>query len=105
MGGDRFYGGVEDNHFFRRDGRAGLVPSNDRRLEAGDVCVLGTETIHAVTNPARHLTGAVHVYGGDFLNQPRSQWGPGDLVERPFDMETVDQQFRDANEAAGLPAA
>jgi predicted metal-dependent enzyme (double-stranded beta helix superfamily) len=96
------YGGTEDNHFFRRDPEEGLVASNDRRLEAGDVCVLGTETIHAVANPADVLTGAVHVYGGDFVYQPRSQWGPGDLVERPFSMDTVEQQFRDANDAAGL---
>ena len=41
-------------------------------------------------------------YGGDFVNQPRSQWGPGDLVERPFDMDDVRRQFADANRAAGL---
>jgi predicted metal-dependent enzyme (double-stranded beta helix superfamily) len=98
------YGGTEDNQFFRRDHDDGdtLVTTTDRRLDAGDVCVLGTQTIHAVTNPTGRLTGAIHVYGGDFVNQPRSQWGPGDLVERPFSMDIVRQQFDDANAAAGL---
>jgi hypothetical protein len=42
------------------------------------------------------------VYGGDFVNQPRSQWGPGDLVERPYDLEAINRQFHEANLAAGL---
>ena len=59
------------------------------------MCVLGTQTIHAVANPTGRLAGAIHVYGGDFVNQPRSQWGPGDLVERPFSMDILYEQFRD----------
>jgi len=27
-----------------------------------------------VTNPIGKLTGAVHVYGGDFFAAPRSEW-------------------------------
>jgi predicted metal-dependent enzyme (double-stranded beta helix superfamily) len=100
------YQGTEDNQFFRRssDGAEGaaLVESNGRRLEAGDVLVLGESTIHAVANPGSMVTGALHVYGGDFVNQPRSQWGPGDGVERPFDLDAARQQFHDANVAAGL---
>jgi predicted metal-dependent enzyme (double-stranded beta helix superfamily) len=94
------YMGAEDNEFFRRDPERSLVPSNGRRLEVGDVAALGIETIHAVTNPLDRLTAAIHVYGGDFVNEPRSQWGPGDLVERPFDMNDVNRQFADANAAA-----
>lgn len=96
------YQGVEDNEFFRRGDSGGLVPSNGRRLQAGDVVVLGDATIHAVANPGSVLTGAVHVYGGDFVHQPRSQWGPGDAVERPFDLDAALQQFHAANVAAGL---
>jgi predicted metal-dependent enzyme (double-stranded beta helix superfamily) len=102
------YTGAEDNEFFRRDPQHSLVTSNGRRLEVGDVAALGTETIHAVTNPLDKLTAAIHVYGGDFVNEPRSQWGPGDLVERPFDMNDVTRQFAEANDAAvaaGLLAA
>ena len=95
------YTGVEDNQFFRRvDGC--IAETTGTRLETGDVTMLGTRTIHAVANPTARITGAVHVYGGDFVNQPRSQWGPGDLVERPFDMDDVRRQFDDANRAAGL---
>jgi predicted metal-dependent enzyme (double-stranded beta helix superfamily) len=99
------YGGTEENQFFRRNADAELVETTNRRLDTGDVCVLGTEAIHAVANPTGRLTGAVHVYGGDFVNQPRSQWGPGDRVERRFSMDTLHQQFRDANDAAGLTDA
>jgi predicted metal-dependent enzyme (double-stranded beta helix superfamily) len=98
------YGGVEDNQFFRRGEQGHLVETTGRRLDTGDVCALGTETIHSVTNPIDRLTGAVHVYGGDFVNQPRSQWGPGDRVEQPYDMVDVNRQFDDANRAAGLTA-
>jgi predicted metal-dependent enzyme (double-stranded beta helix superfamily) len=95
------YTGVEDNEFYRRD-HGGLAATTGKRLETGDVTVLGTRAIHAVANPTDRLTGAVHVYGGDFVNQPRSQWGPGSLVERPYDMADVTRQFDEANRAAGL---
>jgi predicted metal-dependent enzyme (double-stranded beta helix superfamily) len=98
------YAGQEDNTFFRRvnDERRTLAESGGKQLETGDVLMLGDDTVHAVANPKDHLTGAIHVYGGDFVNQPRSQWGPGDLVERPFSMDTLRRQFVEANEAAGL---
>lgn len=56
-------------------------------------------TIHAVTNPVDGLTGAIHVYGGDFVNQPRSQWGPGPAEERPYVFEEAQAEFAAANEA------
>lgn len=96
------YAGAEDNEFFRRGPNDELVESGGRRLNVGEVCFLGSSAIHAVENPTDRLTGAVHVYGGDFVNQPRSQWGPGDLVERPYDMADINRQFREANRAAGL---
>jgi predicted metal-dependent enzyme (double-stranded beta helix superfamily) len=63
------------------------------------VLVLGDDAIHGVANPRDQLTGAIHVYGGDFVNQPRSQWGPGRLEERPYDMDEVNRQFAEANRA------
>ena len=65
---------------------------------SGDVVLLGDDTIHAVTNPLGRLTAAIHVYGGDFVNEPRSQWGPGPVEERPYDMDVAQQQFAEANE-------
>jgi predicted metal-dependent enzyme (double-stranded beta helix superfamily) len=95
------YAGAEDNAFYRRGGaeEPGLTESGGKRLGVGDTVVLGDDTIHGVTNPYSSLTGAIHVYGGDFVNEPRSQWGPGDLVERPYDMDEARQQFVLANEA------
>ena len=96
------YAGAEANQFFTRGDDGNLVERPGRLLETGDVCVLGSDTIHAVSNPTDRLTGAIHVYGGDFVNEPRSQWGPGDLVERAYDMADVKRQFHEANLAAGL---
>jgi len=96
------YQGAEDNEFYRRGPDGALVESNGRRLEVGDVALLGESTIHAVSNPAPVVTGAIHVYGGDFVNEPRSQWGPGDLVERPYDLAAFRHEFHLANVAAGL---
>ncbi|MGZ4688988.1 MAG: hypothetical protein ACXVJW_13460 [Acidimicrobiia bacterium] len=95
------YAGQEDNSFFRRSrpGERTLVESGGKELTEGDVLMLGDDTIHAVANPLVRLTGAIHVYGGDFVNQPRSQWGPGPREERPYDMAVVDRQFAEANRA------
>ena len=94
------YTGQEDNAFFRREGRGNktLVESGGKQLREADVAVLGDDTIHGVTNPRDRLTGAIHVYGGDFVNQPRSQWGPGPREERPYDIEAARQQFAEANQ-------
>jgi predicted metal-dependent enzyme (double-stranded beta helix superfamily) len=92
------YAGQEDNAFYRRSGTT-LTESGGKQLTTGDVVVLGDDTVHGVTNPKDHLTGAIHVYGGDFVHQPRSQWGPGDLEERPYDIEEALRQFTDANTA------
>jgi predicted metal-dependent enzyme (double-stranded beta helix superfamily) len=95
------YAGQEDNAFYRRsrlDPRA-LDESGGKQLAVGDVLVLGDDAIHAVTNPRASLTGAIHVYGGDFVNEPRSQWGPGPVEERPYDIDEARRQFVDANSA------
>jgi predicted metal-dependent enzyme (double-stranded beta helix superfamily) len=95
------YAGQEDNSFYRRavDDRRHLVPSGGKELRVGDVVTLGDDTIHAVANPTSGLTGAIHVYGGDFVNEPRSQWGPGPMEERPYEMADTVAQFDEANRA------
>jgi hypothetical protein len=90
-------GGLEFLH--DPDAPRRLLESGGKDIGAGDVVVLGDDVIHAVANPADRLTGAIHVYGGDFVNQPRSQWGPGPREERPHDMNLLRQQFADANRA------
>jgi predicted metal-dependent enzyme (double-stranded beta helix superfamily) len=98
------YTGREDNVFFRRDpdARTRILETNGKSLDGGDVIVLGDDVIHSVHNPLGTLTGAIHVYGGDFVRQPRSQWGPGEPVEQPYDFEFVVQEFAVANARAGL---
>jgi predicted metal-dependent enzyme (double-stranded beta helix superfamily) len=90
------YGGAEDNTLYRR-GPERLQAAGGRSLRDRDVLALGPEAIHSVTNPERRYTGAIHVYGGDFVNQPRSQWDPDTLMEQPYDLEQVKRQFAAAN--------
>ena len=45
------------------------------------------------------MTGAIHVYGGDFFATPRSEWDPETLVEAPFDVQTTMRLFEEANAA------
>ena len=98
------YTGREDNTFFRRnpDEPKRLLESNGRTIVDGDVLMLGDDTIHSVHNPLTRLTGALHVYGGDFVRKPRSQWGPGEREEQPYSYDFVLQEFAAANERAGL---
>ncbi len=95
------YTGQEDNAFFRRNPevRGTLLPSGGASLTTGDVTLLGDDTIHSVANPLRGLTGAIHVYGGDFVNQPRSQWDHELANERPNDLDEAQRHFAEANEA------
>jgi predicted metal-dependent enzyme (double-stranded beta helix superfamily) len=97
------YSGIEDNSFFRRtptdDRRRMLTESGGKRLGVGDVLVLGGEAVHGVHNPETRLTGAIHVYGGDFVNDPRSQWTPDLCEELPYGMEATRRQFAEANRA------
>ncbi|MBV8301526.1 MAG: hypothetical protein JOY68_06355 [Candidatus Dormibacteraeota bacterium] len=93
------YGGAEDNVFFRRV-PGGIADAGGRTLRDRDVAVLGPEAIHSVTNPERAFTGAIHVYGGDFLGVERSEWDARTLKERPYDFERVRGVFEAANERA-----
>ncbi len=93
------YTGREDNIFWRR------IPEEAGRIEAagakslgpGDAEPLGRDIIHTVTNPLPRLTGAIHVYGGDFFAVARSEWDPETLRERAFDLDGARRLFEDAN--------
>jgi predicted metal-dependent enzyme (double-stranded beta helix superfamily) len=90
------YAGQEDNAFYRR-GADGVVPSGGTQLRERDVALLGDDTIHAVLNPRREHTGAIHVYGGDFFTQPRSEFDPETLTEQPYDVVRTLALFEAAN--------
>jgi predicted metal-dependent enzyme (double-stranded beta helix superfamily) len=73
------YSGREDNIFWRRVPGAGggkLEAAGAKALSTGEAEPLGHNIIHSVTNPIRRLTGAIHVYGGDFFAAERSEWDP-----------------------------
>ena len=90
------YGGRENNVFYRR-GEHGLTRHGARELNAKDVAPLGVSIIHAVTNPLAQITGAIHVYGGDFFGTPRSEWDPHTLREQPYDVAHTMRAFEEAN--------
>jgi predicted metal-dependent enzyme (double-stranded beta helix superfamily) len=94
------YTGREDNIFWRRlpAGEGGRVEAaGARALSVKDAVPLGRDIIHSVTNPLPRLTGAIHVYGGDFFGVERSEWDPETLCEQRFDMEKARRAFEDAN--------
>jgi predicted metal-dependent enzyme (double-stranded beta helix superfamily) len=91
------YGGAEDNTFYRR-GPTGLIEVGGKHLAATGTVLLGDAVIHAVANPLRTFSGAIHVYGGDFFGAPRSEWTPDGFEERPFDLARARQVYADADE-------
>ena len=90
------YSGREDNILWRR-----LPDQADGKVEAAgakslcdtDTIALGPDIIHSVVNPIPRVTGAIHVYGGDFFGVPRSEWDPESLREKPYDMEKALRMF------------
>src|SRR5579871_3044957 len=94
------YTGREDNMFWRRiPGASGgkLEAAGARALSEKDAVPLGRDIIHSVSNPLPRLTGALHVYGGDFFAIERSEWDPETLRERPYDVANALKAFEDAN--------
>lgn len=96
------YTGREDNIFWRRIGTGDgsrVEAAGARALCARDCVPLGPEIIHSVTSPIPRLTGAIHVYGGDFFGADRSEWDPETLRERRYDVEKNMRLFEEANAA------
>lgn len=94
------YGGREDNIFWRRlkdDPLGRIEAAGAKSIGKSDVRPLGEDIIHSVTNPTSKLTGAIHVYGGNFFEMHRSEWEPENLEERPYDIDTNMQLFEEAN--------
>jgi len=96
------YTGRENNIWWRRlpaDADAKIEAAGAKSLGERETEPLGRDIIHTVTNPLDRLTGAIHVYGGDFFATPRSEWDPETLVEAPFDVQTTMRLFEEANAA------
>jgi predicted metal-dependent enzyme (double-stranded beta helix superfamily) len=94
------YTGREDNIFWRRvPGEAGglIEASGAKSLSERCAEALGRDVIHSVTNPLGRLTAAIHVYGGDFYGERRSDWDPETLLERDYDFALHRLMFEEVN--------
>ena len=94
------YTGREDNIFWRQlpqDARWPIEAAGASSLMTGDVCPLGDDIVHSVNNPLKRLTGAIHVYGGDFVSQEREEWDPETLCKQRYDMGRARKLFEDSN--------
>jgi hypothetical protein len=83
--------GVEPNDFFSdKDGV--LVKKGTKVLNEGDVAALDGR--------------AIHVYGGDLVDQPgRSMWNPHILAREPYDIVKLGEYVREIAElSAGATA-
>jgi predicted metal-dependent enzyme (double-stranded beta helix superfamily) len=94
------YTGRENNIFWRRIAGApdGLIEAASAK-SLGERCAepLGRDIVHSVTNPLDRLTGAIHVYCGDFFAASRSEWDPETLLERPYDFALHRRLFAEAD--------
>lgn len=91
------YTGREDNIYWRRT-EAGIEAAGAASLSEKEVLPLGKNIIHSVVNPIPRLTGAIHIYGGDFFAEGKREWDPETLRERPYDPDKAKRLFREANE-------
>ena len=94
------YCGRENNIFWRRhdEGEGAVIEAaGAKSFGPGVANPLGRDIIHSVTNPTARFTGAIHVYGGNFFQEPRSEWDPEHLTERPFDPQRNMKRFEQAN--------
>ncbi|MEO6708218.1 MAG: hypothetical protein ABI054_11260 [Planctomycetota bacterium] len=90
------YTGREDNIVWKRVGSR-VEASGAASLSEKQAFSLPDDVVHSVTNPIERMTGAIHIYGGDFFATPRSEWDAETLVEQPFDLERARRIFEQAN--------
>lgn len=94
------YSGREDNIFWRRikdDPEGHIEAAGADTLGPRKAVPLGKNIIHSVTNPTGIFTSAIHVYGGNFFEEHRSEWDPEDLTEKDYDIEKNMRLFEEAN--------
>jgi len=99
------YSGREDNVFWRRiptaDG-ALIEAAGAKSISAGEAWPMGPDIIHTFTNPLTHLTGALHVYGGDLLHADgRSEWDHETLREQALDPNYIRNLMETSNRFIG----
>jgi predicted metal-dependent enzyme (double-stranded beta helix superfamily) len=94
------YEGREDNVYWRRikdDPQGRIEAAGAKDLGKGDVVPLGADIIHSVFNPVRNFSGALHIYGGNFFEKPRSEWDPEARTEQAYNLEANMAHFAEEN--------
>ena len=91
------YTGREDNIFWERH-ESRVNATHAAALGRGDVIALPSDVSHSVANPIGKLTGAIHIYGGDFFAPGRTEWEPESLAPRPWSIQGAVRQFEESNE-------
>lgn len=86
------YQGREDNLLWARHGD-GIKPIGALSLTAGDTHAMACDDIHTAFNPSQSMTGAIHIYEGDFLTTPKREWDPVTHEERPRIMAEAMERF------------
>ena len=100
------YTGREDNICWRRprnDPNGRIEAAGAKALSEREAVPLGPDIIHSVINPVSRLTGAIHVYGGDFFSATHSQWDPERLLEEPYDVKRLLSLFEESNRLHPAP--
>jgi predicted metal-dependent enzyme (double-stranded beta helix superfamily) len=90
------YTGREDNIFWERRGTS-IAATRASAIGRGDVIALPSDVVHSVANPIGKLTGAIHIYGGDFFAGGRTEWDPESLAPRPWSIQGAVRQFEESN--------
>lgn len=90
------YTGREDNIFWERRG-ASVAAKTAAAIGRGDTVTLPADVVHSVANPVAKLTGAIHIYGGDFFAGGRTEWDPETLAPRPWSIQGAVRQFEESN--------
>ena len=85
--------GREDNLLWERT-VDGIQPAGALTLAAGDTYAMDRDDIHTAFNPSQSLTGAIHIYEGDFLTTPKREWDPVTHKERPRIMAETFGKFK-----------
>ena len=79
------HGGTETNELYERSGDGSDIVKTGRvNVEPGETLLLSPAAIHAVSNGNSSYAAAIHVYGGNLLQTPRSAWDATG-VERDLD--------------------
>lgn len=90
------YAGREDNIFWERR-ESSIVATRASAIGRGDLIALPSDVVHSVANPIEKLTGAIHIYGGDFFAGGRTEWDPESLAPRPWSIQGAVRQFEESN--------